>query len=56
MWVLIKALMKEEEGTETVEWTIVVGLLILAVAGAWVVIGGGVSAQINTLAATVGAP
>ncbi len=49
MWTLIKKFVKEEEGTETVEWAIVAGLVILAAAGLWATVGSHVSQIINSL-------
>lgn len=50
MWTLIKKFVKEEEGTETVEWAIVAGLVILAAAGLWITIGSDVASIIGKLA------
>lgn len=50
MWRLLKKFVKEEEGTETVEWAIVAGLVIIAAAALWVIVGQNVSVAISELA------
>jgi pilus assembly protein Flp/PilA len=52
MWTLIKKFVKEEEGTETVEWAIVAGLVILAAAALWATIGDNVQSIISGLASS----
>ncbi len=49
IWTVVKRLAKEEEGTETVEWAIVAGLVLLAAGAAWASIGGKVATAINGL-------
>jgi len=49
MWTLIKKFVKEEEGTETVEWAIVAGLVIVAAAALWSQLGTYVQGQIQAL-------
>ncbi len=49
MWALIKKFVKEEEGTETVEWAIVAGLVIVAAAALWATLGTYVQTQIQAL-------
>jgi len=51
--VLLKKFWKEEEGTETVEWAIVAGLIIVAAIASWITIGGKVSTTIGSLATTM---
>jgi len=55
MWTLIKKFVKEEEGTETVEWAIVAGLVILAAAALWATIGTNVQTVISGLASATSA-
>jgi pilus assembly protein Flp/PilA len=50
MWMLVRKFVKEEEGTETVEWAIVAGLVILAAAAFWATIGTNVVTAISGLA------
>ncbi len=50
MWMLIKKFVKDEEGTETVEWAIVAGLVILAAAALWAIVGQNVQTAISGLA------
>ena len=45
MLMVVRKLWKEEEGTETVEWAVVAGLLILAATVIWGTVGG----QVNTI-------
>ncbi len=54
MMMVIKKFWKEEEGTETVEWAVVAGLVIVAAAGTWVLIGGHVTSIIGRLEGAVG--
>ncbi len=49
IWTLIKKFAKEEEGTEVVEWALVAGLVIIAAAAAWGLIGGNVTTILNNL-------
>jgi len=53
MWTLIKKFVKEEEGTETVEWAILAALLLAVVAGVWTVLGETVTAKIQDIANTI---
>ncbi len=53
IWTIAKRLVKEEEGTETVEWAIVAALVIAAAAGAWATIGNKVANAINSLNSTL---
>ncbi len=54
MSTLIKRLVKEEEGTEVVEWALVAGLVIIAAAAAWVTIGGDVKTILTNLQTQTG--
>jgi pilus assembly protein Flp/PilA len=45
----VRRFVREEEGTEVVEWTLVAGLVVLAAAGAWLAVGGNVETVINAL-------
>ncbi len=54
VWRLINKLVREEEGTEVVEWALVAGLVIIAAAGAWLVIGGNVSTVMGNLETKTG--
>lgn len=51
---LIGSFARDESGTETVEWAIVAGLLILAAAAAWGPIGTKVQEVLNDLLAALG--
>lgn len=42
--------LKDEEGTETVEWAILAALLLVVAAASWSVLGGYVKAAIDELA------
>ena len=53
MWTLIKKFVKEEEGTETVEWAILAALLLAVVAAVWGVLGTAVTTKIQAIAATI---
>lgn len=46
---LIGRFVRDESGTETVEWAIVAGLLIVAAAAAWALLGNQVKTVINKL-------
>jgi len=54
MWIFIKKLVKEEEGTETVEWAILAGLLLVVAAGAWTILGSAIVARISAVAIGMG--
>jgi Flp pilus assembly pilin Flp len=47
---LVRGFVREEEGTETVEWALVAGLIIVAAAASWGIIGGDVTSIIQKLA------
>lgn len=53
MWMLIKNFVKEEEGTETVEWAILAALLLAVVAAVWSTLGNAVTTKINEIAQTI---
>jgi len=53
MWTLIKKFVKEEEGTETVEWAILAALLLAVVAAVWGILGSAVTTKINEIAQTI---
>lgn len=52
---LIKRFVKEEEGTETVEWAIMAGLIVVGTITAVTAIGGWVGTQFDTLQTDLGA-
>jgi Flp pilus assembly pilin Flp len=54
MWTLVKKLVKEEEGLETVEYAVVGGLVILVGVLVWRLLGQNVSEKIQSLADVVG--
>lgn len=45
----VERFLREEEGTEVVEWALVAGLIIAAAAGLYVLIGGEVAAIMQAL-------
>jgi len=47
---MLKAFFSDERGTETVEWAIMAGLIVVGLVAAVATIGGWVSSQINGLA------
>lgn len=46
---LMKRFLKDEQGTETVEWAILIGLIAVAAITAIISIGGWVAGKFNTL-------
>ncbi len=54
MWTLLKKLVKEEEGMETVEYAIVGALVIIVGVVVWAVLGANVSTKISELASVAG--
>ncbi len=48
--IIIKMFANDERGTETVEWAILAGMLVLAATAVWMTIGGNISSRISTLA------
>ncbi len=53
MWMLLKKLVKEEEGMETVEYAVVGALLVLAGVAIWSMLGTSVSQKISQLNSAV---
>ena len=53
MWMLLKKLVKEEEGMETVEYAVVGGLVVIVGVLIWRVLGNNVSTKISQLASAV---
>ena len=53
MWMLLKKLVKEEEGTETVEYAVVGGLVVIVGVAIWLILGQNVSTKISQLASAV---
>ncbi len=56
MWMLLKKLVKEEEGMETVEYAVVGALVVIVGVAIWSLLGSRVSGRISELADAVGAP
>lgn len=54
MWIFIKKLVKEEEGTETVEWAILASLLLVVAAGVWTILGNAIVARISAVVIGMG--
>ena len=54
MWMFIKKLVKEEEGTETVEWAILAALILVVAAGAWTNLGNIVVERITAVVTALG--
>jgi Flp pilus assembly pilin Flp len=54
MWMLLKKLVKEEEGMETVEYAVVGALVIIVGIVVWRTLGTNVSGKIQSLADAVG--
>lgn len=54
MWTLIKKFVKEEEGTETVEWAILAALLLIVVAAVWTTLGNKVVEKITAIVTAMG--
>jgi Flp pilus assembly pilin Flp len=54
MWIFIKKLVKEEEGTETVEWSILAALILVVAAGAWTNLGNTVVEKITVFLTALG--
>ncbi len=52
----IKKFFKEEEGTETVEWAILAGLLLIVAVGAWGPLGTAVNAAITAVTGAITGP
>jgi len=53
MWMLLKKLVKEEEGMETVEYAVVGGLVVIVGVAIWLILGQNVSTKISQLASAV---
>jgi len=53
MWMLLKKLVKEEEGMETVEYAVVGGLVVIVGVAIWLILGQNVSTRISQLASAV---
>jgi pilus assembly protein Flp/PilA len=52
---MIKKFFKEEEGTETVEWAIIIGLIAVAAIGVIMGIGAWVNGKFSALSASLSA-
>jgi Flp pilus assembly pilin Flp len=53
MWMLLKKLVKEEEGMETVEYAVVGGLVVIVGVAVWLLLGQNVSQKISELSSAV---
>ena len=53
MWMLLKKLVKEEEGMETVEYAVVGGLVVIVGVALWLILGQNVSLKISELSSAV---
>jgi len=53
MWMLLKKLVKEEEGMETVEYAIVGALVIVMGVAIWLILGQNVTLKISELSSAV---
>ena len=53
-WKLLKKLVKEEEGMETVEYAVVGALVVIVGVAVWMLLGNNVSTRISSLASSVG--
>ena len=53
MWMLLKKLVKEEEGMETVEYAVVGGLVVIVGVAIWLILGQNVTLKISELSSAV---
>lgn len=54
IWNLVKKLVKEEEGMETVEYSVVAALLIVAGVTVWSTLGNNISTKVQGLVTFMG--
>jgi Flp pilus assembly pilin Flp len=54
MWMLLRKLVKEEEGMETVEYAVVAALVIIVGVGVWAALGTQIQTVINNLITAMG--